>query len=162
MTIFAKLIDSNTIEIAPKNKDGIINYNLNDELLIKDGYKPLISEKAINNSRLYHIIYSEDENNIYEIIEYLETQAEADIRKANSEINIQIEDITKEINEIDLKRIRAICEPSIKDEETGETWLEFYNSQVLQLRVEINKLQERITPNDITNKNLSPLDSREQ
>ena len=37
----------------------------------------------------------------------------------------------------------------IKDENTGETWLEFYNAQVLDLRNQINTLRERITPNDV-------------
>lgn len=31
------------------------------------------------------------------------------------------------IDELDKKRIRAICEPSVKDETTGQTWLEYYN-----------------------------------
>ena len=42
--------------------------------------------------------------------------------------------ILEEINEIDLKRIRAVCEPSVKDSSTGETWLEFYNSKIRELR----------------------------
>ena len=48
-----------------------------------------------------------------------------------------------------MKRIRAICEPEIKDEETGETWLDYYNSQILSLREQIQQLKERIN-NDIT------------
>lgn len=42
--------------------------------------------------------------------------------------------ILDEIRLLDEKRVRAICEPSIKDEVTGETWLEYYNKQVLELR----------------------------
>ena len=42
--------------------------------------------------------------------------------------------------ELDSKRIRAICEPSIKDETTGETWLDYYNSQVKVLREELKNL----------------------
>jgi len=39
-----------------------------------------------------------------------------------------------EMQDIDNKRIRAICEPSIKDSKTGETWLEYYNKQMIELR----------------------------
>lgn len=46
----------------------------------------------------------------------------------------------KKIDELDKKRVRAICEPSIKDETTGQTWLEYYNSQVQELRNQINEL----------------------
>ena len=60
---------------------------------------------------------------------------------------------------MDKKRIRAICEPSVKDESTGETWLDYYNNQVVAIRVQIQELKERITPNDITQQDLPPLDS---
>ena len=42
--------------------------------------------------------------------------------------------ILSEIEEIDSKRIRAICEPSVKNQETGETWLDYYNSKIMNLR----------------------------
>ena len=45
------------------------------------------------------------------------------------------------------------------EENYEETWLEYYNAQVLDLRNQISTLRERITPNDITNENLPPLDS---
>ena len=38
---YAKINDG-VIEFAPKNKDGIMNYNLALELLEKDGYKLLL------------------------------------------------------------------------------------------------------------------------
>ena len=40
----------------------------------------------------------------------------------------------------DKKRVRAICENEIKDSQTGQTWLEFYNDQVLELRAKLNSL----------------------
>ena len=43
-------------------------------------------------------------------------------------------EILIKISELDTKRIRAICEPSVKDEFTGETWLEFYTAQIIELR----------------------------
>ena len=156
---YAKIIDKYTIEEVPRNKDGIINYNLDVERLLLDGYKPLVISEYPEYSRLYKKCYSEDESNIYENIEYLETQEEALIRRFNSVINEEIEKLSKQIDELDKKRIRAICEPSVKDESTGETWLDYYNNQVVAIRVQIQELKERITPNDIIDENLPPLDS---
>ncbi|MCD8378249.1 MAG: hypothetical protein LUB59_05625 [Candidatus Gastranaerophilales bacterium] len=48
-------------------------------------------------------------------------------------------DILSQISDIDEKRIRAVCEPEIKDKATGETWLDYYNNQIVELR---EKLQE--------------------
>lgn len=50
----------------------------------------------------------------------------------------KISQIIEKLNELDSKRIRAVCENQIKDSQTGETWLEYYNSQANELR---NKLQ---------------------
>ena len=44
----------------------------------------------------------------------------------------------QQIDELDKKRVRAICEPSQKDENT--TWLEFYTSQIQNLRKQIAEL----------------------
>lgn len=60
-------------------------------------------------------------------------------------ILLEIQKYNKELEEIDKKRIRAICEPSIKNEETQETWLDFYNSQVVEIR---NKIIELNLEND--------------
>lgn len=73
----------------------------------------------------------------------------SDKQKEAEEIEKQINKINEELSELDMKRIRAICEPEIKDEETGETWLDYYNSQILSLREQIQQLKERIN-NDIT------------
>lgn len=45
-------------------------------------------------------------------------------------------EIEAELAALDNKRIRAVCEPSVKDEETGETWLDYYNSEIAVLRAE--------------------------
>ena len=49
------------------------------------------------------------------------------------ELNKQI--LQNEIDAIDKKRIRAICEPSFKED--GVSWLEYYNSQIQAKRQEI-------------------------
>ena len=159
--MYVKFINETKIELPPKNKGSIINYDKAEKLLIADGYKPLIKDKSIISGRLYTISYSEDETNIYEHLNYVESEEEFNKRTEQNEIQNQINRLNAEINDLDIKRIRAVCEPSIKDEETGETWLDYYNNLVIAIREQINTLRERITPNDITNENLSPLDSRE-
>lgn len=56
------------------------------------------------------------------------------------EVAIRKAEIEKQLSELDSKRIRAICEPSVKDKTTGETWLDYYNKQVLKLREELVSL----------------------
>ena len=57
---------------------------------------------------------------------------------------VLIKNYENELEELDKKRVRAICEPSIKDEETQETWLDFYNSQVAEIRQNLNTLKTEI------------------
>ena len=148
MDIYAKLTSSG-IEYAPKNKGSILNYDLDIDHLIEDGYKPLILAEMPTNDRMFDLIYEESSENITQVINYLESEEEYNQRKSNEELQLQIDSLNSQINSLDLKRIRAVCEPEIKDEETGETWLDYYNSQVIDLREQIQQLRERITPNDI-------------
>lgn len=159
MSVYAKLKNKYQLEFAPNYKDGIFNYDLDIENLINDGYKPVIEAEKPITDRKFEMNYIENEDNICESIVYLETEEEYLNRKNNEIIQLDIDLLNSQINELDLKRIRAVCEPSIKDEITGETWLEYYNAQVLNLRNQINTLRERITPNDIINENLPTLDS---
>lgn len=72
-----------------------------------------------------------------------------DKQKEIEEIEKQISKINEDLNDLDIKRIRAICEPEVKDKETGETWLDYYNSQIRILRGQIQELKERVKNNDI-------------
>lgn len=150
MKAYAKLISETEIELAPRIKGSIINYNLSEELMKSDGYKPLIKVENIDENRLYKKFYTEDEENISEVIVYNETQEEFFKRKNNEIIQSQINTIISQLNEYDFKRIRAMAEPSIKDETTGETWLDFYTKEIQKMRSEIAKLNEDLQ-NDITN-----------
>lgn len=53
----------------------------------------------------------------------------------------KISQIIEKLNELDSKRIRAVCENQIKDTQTGETWLEYYNSQANKLRCELQAIE---------------------
>ena len=55
---------------------------------------------------------------------------------------IRINTLQASINDLDFKCIRAIRELTIKDESTGQTWLEYYNEQIIALRDEIVRLQQ--------------------
>lgn len=56
----------------------------------------------------------------------------------------RISKIEQKLNELDLKRIRAVCEDEIRDEKTNQTWLDYYNSKIYDLRIELNSLQSQI------------------
>lgn len=81
MTTYAKFINETRIEFPPKNKGNILNYSLNIEEMTKDGYKELIQAERPITNRMYHIEYTETEDNVIEIIVYDEAQAEADARE---------------------------------------------------------------------------------
>ena len=60
------------------------------------------------------------------------------------EILQQIEQIKAQLDNLDSKRIRAVCENEIKDSQTGETWLEYYNSKIIPLRDKLKELSENL------------------
>ena len=63
-----------------------------------------------------------------------------EIEEQNAKIQkeTRIAEIKTELEQLDKKRIRAIAEPSLIDEETS--WLEYYNRQVVTLREELEQL----------------------
>ena len=64
--------------------------------------------------------------------------------KEKEKIKNQIDEINDKLTILDLKRIRAVCEDEIRDEKTGETWLDFYNSQIYDLRTKLNSLESQL------------------
>ncbi len=79
--------------------------------------------------------YSE-ENGVWKKL----TDEESSVKQLKIQNAIRIQEIQDELDAIDKKRIRALAEPSLKDENT--TWLEYYNTQVTQLRTELNTITE--------------------
>jgi len=127
--------ENGILVFPPQNKDNILNYNQNPSLLEADGYIDYTDEEiGLYNSGTG---YSFDENN--RIIDITQTE---EYKQKNSAIEVEekIQDLQLQICEIDRKRIRAICEPSVKDKATGQTWLEYYNLQVNELRNQIAEL----------------------
>lgn len=62
-------------------------------------------------------------------------------RKQAYEKDKRIAEIHRVLDELDSKRVRAMCEPELRDAEAGETWLEYYNNQIKELRTELNSLE---------------------
>lgn len=62
--------------------------------------------------------------------EYLEKKSQEESTERQAQLKIEIE-------QLDIKRIRAIAEPELKDAETGETWIEYYTAQISALREEL-------------------------
>ena len=92
--MYIKLIDG-IIQEAPKNKDNIINYNLDIEQMILDGYKLFVPAEIPQTNRIYHIEYIETKDEIIEELIYDETQQQADIRETNEEIQEKLEYLHK-------------------------------------------------------------------
>ena len=67
--------------------------------------------------------------------------------QAEKEKQSRILKIKQQLNELDTKRIRAMCEPSVCENDPEKTWLDFYNEQAQALRAELKELEER-TEND--------------
>lgn len=57
--------------------------------------------------------------------------------KTEKENVIRKIELQKQIDELDKKRIRAIAEPTLKDAQSGQTWLEYYTHQIQALRAEM-------------------------
>lgn len=99
---FVKIIDGNIVE-APQNYNGIINYNLDEDLMRADGWKPLIPAEIPPETeiRMYHFDYEEKTNEIDEIVVFDETQEEAIARKARVEKERKTDEINNKISELE-------------------------------------------------------------
>ena len=118
-------INIETLEISTIDYIGAVktNFQMVTEEIAKDILAFPEKYKRINDSLV-------DISDTEEYKQYLH-EKEIAARKA---------EIESELLDLDSKRIRAICEPSIKDESTGETWLDYYNNQVSILREELKNL----------------------
>lgn len=126
------------------NKDyGFYLEKFDNSIEITDEYwNKLLKEQALGK------IIIPFENNVIAVNE-TEYSYENDkwIKLSNEEANtkqlkiqnaIRENEILLQLEELDKKRIRAIAEPSLKDENT--TWLEYYNSQITELRKELTEI----------------------
>ena len=100
---YAKL-ENGVLTFAPKNKGSIINYNLNTEQMLKDGYKPFV-EAEKENGKAYEYSYEETDAEIREIVsEIIADEAEI----IEYEKNLHKEKLYHELENLDLKSIRGL------------------------------------------------------
>ena len=59
--------------------------------------------------------------------------------QAQKEAEQKIEELKLKLEELDKQRIRALCEPSNRTDD--QTWLEYYNEQIIEIRKELQSLQ---------------------
>lgn len=131
--------------LFPKNSTTVIPPSLkeNEGLFFKNGKWTIIKDfrgKEIINLETKEVSIADslgDLENSYQLWgDYILTpEYQNDLNETKKQE--QRAKLLDTITELDIKRIRAICEPSVKDEETGETWLEYYNNQIILLRAEL-------------------------
>lgn len=62
--IYAKLINNNLLEFAPKIKDNTYNYNLDIDKMLIDGYLPVFYDEAPNDNYRYYMVFEQLEDKI--------------------------------------------------------------------------------------------------
>lgn len=94
------------------------------------------------NPTIYNVDRWEETKDEYVLdgYEYVIKDEAWEEKQRQKEIEEEKSSIKSQLKELDEKRIRAICENEIKDETTGETWVEYYNNQVIELRKQLNNL----------------------
>lgn len=97
---------------------------------------------AYKNNEINKYIFKN--NQIIQNPEYEAEQTEAIKR-------VRISEIKSELMLIDLKRIRAMCEPSLRGD--GQDWLIFYNERAQVLRAELQELENTGDVNNDANIN---------
>lgn len=97
---------------------GMVPVETGNALYFLEDYEELQNDSVVNISE------SEDYQNCI-----LEKQKS--VKKA---------EIQAQLDELDLRSIRALREGGIKDEITGQTWLEYYTAQIISLREEMDNL----------------------
>ena len=104
---------------------------------------------VINDNQI--VLFDTDKSKIEKTLKFLPQYSESEVLETEKEIveldekfffKEDVQDILDEREEelkfLDEKRIRAVCEPSMKDDDT--TWLEYYNQEVYKLREQLKNI----------------------
>lgn len=125
MTVYGK-IENGQFVPAPY---GDVDY------LVGQGYKPFDEDLHVRlNTNPQQVIIQGDK-----LVDITNT-ADYKARVTEREKIIRIVDLQAQIDELDKKRTRAGFEPSVKDGSSGQTWLEYYTSQIQDLRTQLSSL----------------------
>ena len=123
------------------NKDyGFYEENFQNAIEITDKYwKELLTEQSGGKIIILFenkvVAVNENEYELQNGVWRKLSTAERQTRQLTIQNAVRAEEIRQELDLLDRKRIRAIAEPSLIDENT--TWLEYYNTQISQLREEL-------------------------
>ncbi len=120
MTVYLKVVDSELVSAPNKSVIKLLaeGYSAFDE---GDYAQYLVGAKTFD----------------FDSSEFLDEPSE---EYTANELAKQKASLQAQIDELDMKRIRAGFEPSVKDEETGQTWLEYYTEQIEELREDLSSL----------------------
>ncbi len=126
------------------NKDyGFYEENFDGAIEITDSYWIELLDAQNNGKRIIHyennVIAVDETQYSFENNEWKKlTKDEAQVKQLKLQNAIRANEIQTQLDELDNKRIRALAEPSLKDDET--TWLEYYNNQIINLRNELTTI----------------------
>lgn len=126
------------------NKDyGFYLEKFDNSIEITDEYwNELLKEQALGKIIIpfeNNVIAIDEKEYSYENDKWIKlSNEEANTKQLKIQNAIRENEILLQLEELDKKRIRAIAEPSLKDENT--TWLEYYNSQITELRKELTEI----------------------
>ena len=119
------------------NRNGNILYS-DDRLILEKFYKNIqeLPNITTNEYQTNKDKFKLEDNQIINI----ENTAEYILLEKEKTKNLEIEQIKKELEELDIKSIRAMREPSLINQESEQTWLEYYQNQITNLRNRLNQL----------------------
>lgn len=126
------------------NKDyGFYENNFKNAIEITDEYwLKLLAEQANGKMIILFenqvIAVNENEYKLQNGVWTKLTISDSKARQLTIQNAVRAEEIQQELDILDRKRIRAIAEPSLKDENI--TWLEYYNNQISELRNELAEI----------------------
>lgn len=109
-----------------------------DRLILETFYKNIqeLPNVTTNEYQTNKDKFKLEDNQIINI----ENTAEYILLEKEKTKNLEIEQIKKELEELDIKSIRAMREPSLINQESEQTWLEYYQNQITNLRNRLNQL----------------------
>ena len=94
---------------------------------------------VINDNQI--VLFDTDKSKIEKTLKFLPQYSESEVLETEKEI-VELDEkffFKEDVQDIlDEKRIRAVCEPSMKDDDT--TWLEYYNQEVYKLREQLKNI----------------------
>ena len=101
-------------------------------------------EKPYLNYEFVDIDYETFDSEKYSVVDNVlidisKTQQYKD-KVSDIQKRVTLNNLIAQVKELDIRRIRAIAEPEIKDSQSGQTWIEYYNLQMQFLREQIASL----------------------